>query len=452
MSFQVLVFLTFALGSQAAFHHAGSDASAARNTQPNSDETETNVVSADVADDIKQRQMRRRALRAAKESKLQAVRDEADARALQAMEAARNATLAADRAAHKYHEQMHPTEPPPVPSVTVVHLVHVPHKRNHTNHTSHKNRTNQTMVPMNSSDAVVPTNRSDAVVQKPPLSKALASKNVSHTIAHANASRMNVTKAVARHKNKMTEKASDISNATRAAASKGVTSAFHAARLAAEKLRKNHLAKRATIAKERKDTSDEDTFEERQKEKIKKNVIEAEGDELAEALKGVLSFPAQVPATTTTTTTTTTTVTTTTVTTTTSTVATTTSSTVATTTSSTNVTSTNASAVVAVQNITKGNAFTANEAGKDATEAELMKTEADIEKAKAEKQKAIEKDDLETALALKKELASLEKKRDALEAHAAVPAPNSTASIEAAVNKTGKSEEEAASKLRGSHD
>merc|ERR1719217_1290783 len=112
----------------------------------------------------------------------------------------------------------------------------------------------------------------------------------------------------------MSAKAGGISDASRAAASKGVTAAFHSARMAAEKLRKNHLAKRATIAKEKKSTSEE-SFEDKQKEKIKKNVIEVEGDELAEALKSVLSFPAKVPATTTTTTTTATTTTTTTTTT-----------------------------------------------------------------------------------------------------------------------------------------
>merc|ERR1719217_1414867 len=113
----------------------------------------------------------------------------------------------------------------------------------------------------------------------------------------------------------MSAKAGGISDASRAAASKGVSAAFHSARLAAEKLRKNHLAKRANIAKEKKSTSEEESFEDKQKEKIKKNVIEVDGDELAEALKSVLSFPAKVPATTTTTTTTATTTTTTTTTT-----------------------------------------------------------------------------------------------------------------------------------------
>merc|ERR1712118_55674 len=101
----------------------------------------------------------------------------------------------------------------------------------------------------------------------PPLNKALASKNITHTVAHANASRLNVTKAVERHKDQMSAKAGGISDATKAAASKGVTAAFHSARIAAEKLRKNHLAKRASIAKEKKSTSEEESFEDKQKEK-----------------------------------------------------------------------------------------------------------------------------------------------------------------------------------------
>jgi len=441
MSFHVLVFATSMLFSEAAFYQAGSDASAARNTQPSSDEIQTEVVSSDVAEDIRERQQRRRAIREMQEQKLQAVREEADARAKQAMEASRNATLASDRARNQYHAQMkQAAQPPVVPSSTVVHLVHVPHKRNHTNHTSRKNHTNQTQVLVN---------KTEAVVQKPSLDKALTSKNVTHTVAHANASRLNVTKAVAKHKDQMTEKASGISNATKAAASKGVSAAFHSARLAAEKLRKNHLAKRANIAKEKKSTSEEESFEDKQKEKIKKNVIEVEGDELAEALKSVLSFPAKVPVTTTTTTTTTATTTT----------VTTTLSTAVTTTLASTVNSTNVTTDVAIQNTTEGTNNTADVASKDTKDSELVKIEAEIEQDKAEKQKAIEKDDLETALSLKKELGKLEAKLERIRAHAADPA-----SQEAAVNKTAKSSAEqalksplkaarkAASKLRGSHE
>merc|ERR1719235_2750054 len=129
------------------------------------------------------------------------------------MEAGRNATLAADRARHEYHEQLRKLgEPPIVPSSTVVHLVRVPHKKEHKNHTrkNHTNQThmalptNQTQVPMNETE--VPMNNSEAIVKSPSMSKALASKNITHTTAHANASRLNVTKAVARHKDTMAEK------------------------------------------------------------------------------------------------------------------------------------------------------------------------------------------------------------------------------------------------------
>lgn len=448
MSFQILTLIALAVISEASLNQAGSDAFATRNIQPNSDETQKDVVSEDVAEDIKQRQARRRAMREMKEQKLQAVRDEADARAKQAMEASRNATLAPDRARHQYHEQMRQAaEPKVVPSSAVVHLVRIPYKKNHTMH-PHKNHTNQTQVA---------TNKSGAVAQKPPLNnKALASKNITHTIEHANASRLNVTKAVERHKDQMSAKAGGISDASKAAASKGVTAAFHSARIAAEKLRKNHLAKRANIAKEKKSTSEE-SFEDQQKEKIKKNVIEVEGDELAEALKGVLSFPAKVPVATTTTTTKATTTVTSTVT-----VATTTVATL--TTLAPKVTSTNVSTEVLAKNISQGTHSTADVNSKDAKEAELKEIEAEIQKDQVEKKEAIEKDDLETALAKKKELAELEKKEAALEAQAPVSNSTTLHLFHIAANKTTKSHAEqalksplnaariAASKLRGSRD
>lgn len=351
---------------------------------------------------------------------------------------------------------------------------------------THIRTTNQTQVPTNKSGAVaqtLPLNKITSDHNQPeirydiehtqpeirydmepfnkakqmePFNKALASKNITHTIEHANASRLNVTKAVERHKDQMSAKAGGISDASRAAAPKGVTAAFHSARIAAEKLRKNHLAKRANIAKEKKSTSEE-SFEDQQKEKIKKNVIEVEGDELAEALKGVLSFPAKVPVATTTTTTKATTTVTSTVTVATTTVAT-------STTLAPKVTSTHVSTEVLAKNISQGTNSTADVNSKDAKEAELKEIEAEIQKDQAEKKEAIEKDDLETALAKKKELAELEKKEAALEAQAPVSNSTTLHLFHIAANKTTKSHAKqalksplnaariAASKLRGSRD
>lgn len=460
MSFQILILATFAVFSEASVDHAGSDASATRQHQPNADETQTDVVSADVAEDIRARQAKRRAQREIKDRQMEAVREEADARAKQAMEAARNATLAADRARHKQHEEMRKAgEAPVVPASTVVHLVRVPHKKNATVH-RHKNHS-----AFNHSENAV---NASALPTK--MAKALASKNVTHTTAAANASRRNATKRAEKHKQTITAKALNMSGAATQAASKGVTSAFHAARMAAEKLRKNHLAKRASI--ERRKSTESDT-EESHSEKIKKAVIEVEGDELAEALRGVLSFPAKVATTKTTTavTTTTTSTTTTTVTTTTTTVAiTTTTPTMAA--QQTNV-STNVTTELSTTNeSTKMNSSvpessTAGEAPTVTKEDELAKIDAEITKDQEEKKKAVESDDLETALALKKDLAGLMKKRSALEGNGTTSLSNSTKQ-QPAGNKTSeglvqsvqaetlksplKAAKVAASKLRGSHE
>lgn len=493
MSVQIFILATFTVVSGAIVGHAGSDASGTGTRQPNADETHTDVVSMDVAEDIRARQERRRAIREIKERQMEAVRAEADARAQLAMEAARNATLAADRARHKRHEEMRKDgELPVVPASTVVHLVRIPHPKNQTVHRHQNHNTfNQTGTPIKNTSA-------STIASTPQLAKALASKNITHTSAAANASRLNATKTAEKHKEVIAAKANNISQKAAQAASKGVTAAFHSARMAAEKLRKNHLAKRESIERKRSTESDGDSEEKIHAEKIKKAVIEVEGDDLANALKGVFSFPAKVKTTSTTTTTTTTTSTTTTTTAETTTAL----ATVTTTTTAQAANETmdvvaknfsNASMNVVAQNVSNANAnmdvvakdvrsvvnssvvmfSAAVEAPKDTSDAELDKINAEIKKDQEDKKKAIDKDDLETALVLKKELEELTKKRNALEPHNTSSTPNRTTELafffgkapdvtaqQPAINKSSavalhsplRAAKIAASKLRGTHE
>jgi len=479
MSVQIFILATFTVVSGAIVGHAGSDASGTGTRQPNADETHTDVVSMDVAEDIRARQERRRAIREIKERQMEAVRAEADARAQHNMEAARNATLAADRARHKRHEEMRKDgELPVVPGSTVVHLVRIPHPKNQTVH-RHQN-------PSNFNQTGTPTSASK-VASTPQLAKALASKNITHTSAAANASRLNATKTAEKHKEVIAAKANNMSQKAAQAASKGVTAAFHSARMAAEKLRKNHLAKRESIERKRSTESDGDSEEKIHAEKIKKAVIEVEGDDLANALKGVFSFPAKVKTTSTTTTTTITTSTTTTTTAETTTAL----ATVTTTTTAQAANGTmdvvaknfsNASMNVVAQNVSNANA-NMDVVAKDVSaavnssvamfSAELDKIEAEIKKDREDKKKAIDKDDLETALVLKKELEELTKKQNALEPHNTSSTANRTTELafffgkapdgtaqQPAINKSSavalhsplRAAKIAASKLRGTHE
>jgi len=483
MSVQIFILATFTVVSGAIVGHAGSDASGTGTRQPNADETHTDVVSMDVAEDIRARQERRRAIREIKERQMEAVRAEADARAQHNMEAARNATLAADRARHKRHEEMRKDgELPVVPASTVVHLVRIPHPKNQTVHRHQNHNTfNQTGTPTSAS----------TIASTPQLAKALASKNITHTSAAANASRLNATKTAEKHKEVIAAKANNMSQKAAQAASKGVTAAFHSARMAAEKLRKNHLAKRESIERKRSTESDGDSEEKIHAEKIKKAVIEVEGDDLANALKGVFSFPAKVKTTSTTTTTTTTTSTTTSTTTTTTAETTTALATVTTTTTAQAANETmdvvaknfsNASMNVVALNVSNANA-NMDVVAKDVSaavnssvamfSAELDKIEAEIKKDREDKKKAIDKDDLETALVLKKELEELTNKRNALEPHNTSSTPNRTTELafffgkapdgtaqQPAINKSSavalhsplRAAKIAASKLRGTHE
>lgn len=113
------------------------------------------------------------------------------------------------------------------------------------------------------------------------------------------------------------------------------------------------------------------------------------------------------------------------------------------------------------------------EAPKDTGDAELDTINAEIKKDQEDKKKAIDKDDLETALVLKKELEELTKKRNALEPHNTSSTANRTKELafffgkapdgsaqQPAINKSSavalksplRAAKIAASKLRGTHE